>query len=217
MNPSRHDGRRRTAGGGSAVAVVAAALLLTPAARTACAQAVPGAAPAATVGLSASVAGLWDDETHLGRGPAVAVEISRPLGGYLRVGIESGWFGHTRDAGYLAAEGDVLHVMGRASLLAGPRRWRTRPFLGTGLGIARSSGTLTPRDPFFAPHERAQSWNLTRMAWELHAGVRAAIGDRWVVRPEVRAGVIGRGSAADGLETPLVRLQGGVAVEWAPR
>lgn len=31
------------------------------------------------------------------------------------------------------------------------------------------------------------------------------------IRPEVHLGAIG---AVDGLETPLLRLQGGVAVEW---
>lgn len=176
-----------------------------------------GDASGRTFGASVAVASLWDDETHLGRGPAVAGELNVPVGRHVRAGVEAGWFGHDRDAGYLAADGHVLHLMGRASLLVGPARWPTRPFIGGGLGVARSSGTLTSRDPFGVPTERRQSWKLTRVAWDLHLGVRAAAGDRWAIRPEVRAGVIGGAGDASGLETPLLRLQGGVAVEWAGR
>jgi hypothetical protein len=169
------------------------------------------------VGGSISAASLWDDETHLGRGLAVATEASMPLGHWVRVGVEAGWFGHDRDSGYLAADGHVLQLMGRGSLLAGPRHWRARPFLGAGLGLARSSGTLTTRDPFGTPAESNRPWGLTRLAWELHTGVRVAAGDRWVLRPELRAGAIGGASNTRVLETPLLRLQAGVAVEWAPR
>lgn len=52
-----------------------------------------------------------------------------------------------------------------------------------------------------------------RMAWALHVGVRNSHG-RWAIRPEVHVGAIGGAGAVDGLETPLLRLQGGVAVEW---
>ena len=170
-----------------------------------------------TAGASAALASLWDDETHLGRGAAFAVETSRSLGPHLRVGAEAGWFGHDRDSGYLAASGDVLHLMGRASWLVGPRAWRTRPFIGGGLGVARSSGTFTTRNPFATPDGTSQSWGLTRLAWELQLGVRGAAAERWILRPEVRVGAIGGTGRTGVLETPLLRLQGGVAVEWAPR
>lgn len=170
-----------------------------------------------TAGASAALASLWDDETHLGRGAAFAVETSRSLGPHLRVGAEAGWFDHDRDSGYLAADGRVLHVMGRASWLIGPRTWRTRPFIGGGLGLARSTGTLTTRDPFATPDEARQAWGLTRLAWHLHLGVRGAAGARWTLRPELRLGAIGGAGRTSALETPLLHLQGGVAVEWAPR
>lgn len=170
-----------------------------------------------TLGVSVSLASLWDDETHLGRGPAVAAEVTTPLGGYLRLGAEAGWLPHRRDAGYLAAEGHALHLMARATLFAGPPRWHTRPFLGGGLGLTRSSGTLTTRDPFGPSGDRRSSWALARAAWDLQLGVRSAVSERWVIRPEVRVGAIGGVGYADGLQTPLLRLQGGIAVEWARR
>lgn len=203
---------------GLAARLLAAAALLVPAtAATAQAQPAPGAWHDTTIGVSAAAAGVWDDETHLGRGLALAVDASRPLGGHLRAGVEAGWFGHDRDSGYLAADGKVLHLMGRASLLVGPREWRTRPFVGGGLGVARSTGRFTARDPLALPVERRTSWTLTRLAWEVHLGIRGAAGARWAIRPEVRAGVIGGTERTTALETPLLRLQGGVAVEWAPR
>lgn len=201
----------------------ALACALAIAGRLLVAGAPAGAQPASiradgsTAGVSVSLASLWDDETHLGRGPAVAAEASVPLGAHVRAGVEAGWFGHDRDSGYLAADGDVLHVMGRASLLIGPARWSARPFIGGGLGVARSSGTFTTRDPFVVPHERRQAWQVTGGAWDLHLGVRATAGNRWAIRPEVRAGVIGSAGSSAGLQTPLLRLQGGVAVEWAGR
>jgi hypothetical protein len=170
-----------------------------------------------TFGASLALASLWDDETHLGRGPAVTAEFTVPVGGHLRAGVEAGWFGHDRDSGYLAADGHVVHVMGRATVLVGPRHWRTRPFIGGAVGLARSSGTLTFRDAFSTPSEVRSRWGLTRGAWDVHLGVRAAAGRRWVLRPELRAGAIGGTGNTDALQTPLLRLQGGVAVEWAGR
>lgn len=176
-----------------------------------------GDASGRTFGASVAVASLWDDETHLGRGPAVTAECTVPVGGHLRAGVEAGWFGHDRDSGYLAADGHVVHVMGRATVLVGPRHWRTRPFIGGAVGLARSSGTLTFSDPFSTPSEVRSRWRLTRGAWDVHLGVRAAAGRRWVLRPELRAGAIGGTGNTDALQTPLLRLQGGVAVEWAGR
>lgn len=195
----------------------ALALCLLVAATPAGAQPASAGTDGRTVGLSLAFASLWDDETHLGRGPAVTAELTVPVGGHLRAGVEAGWFGHDRDSGYLAARGHVLHVMGRASLLVGPRHWRTRPFIGGAVGVARSSGTLTLRDPFSTPSEARRPWGLTRGAWDVHLGVRAATGRRWVVRPELHAGAIGGARRTDALEPPLLRLQGGIAVEWAGR
>lgn len=169
-----------------------------------------------TVGASLALASVWDDETHLGRGPAVAAEVTAPLGPHVRVGADVGWFPHRRDSGYLASRGHLLHAMGRASLFAGPARWQTRPFLGAALGLARSTGTLTFRDPFSPTGAEHDPWALTGLAWDVSLGVRHTAGP-WAVRPEVRLGAIGRAGATDGLETPLLRLQGGMTVEWAGR
>ncbi len=173
-----------------------------------------------TVGGSVALASLWDDETHLGRGAATAVEVSTPLGAHVRAGVDAGWFRHSRDSGYLAARGDVLHLMGRADLYVAPRTWTVRPFIGAAVGIARTTGALTlygsGSQGALAATTRTP-WTHTKTAWNLHLGARVAARSRLAVRPEVSVGAIGTTDTAGALELPLLRLQGGVAVEWALR
>lgn len=211
--PSRAVCERRVA---TALLAGAVVLLVSTAA-----GAQPAAPPAGgtTVGGSLALASLWDDETHLGRGAAAAAEVSMPLGAHVRAGVEGGWFPHTRDSGYLAASGDVLHLMGRADLLVAPRTWRTRPFIGAGVGLARSTGTLTLRTaaPGAAPAPTSRPWTHTRAAWNVRLGARITAGTRLAVRPEVSAGGIGSADTRGTLELPLLRLQAGVAVEWSLR
>lgn len=194
------------------VAWTAGAWLLAASPAFAQPASLPGNAP--SIGVAASLASLWDDETHLGRGAALAAEVNRPLGPHLRIGVEGGWFHHSRDSGYLIASGDVLQAAARVALLMGPREWRTRPFIGAGAGLSRSTGSLTTRDPLALPVELRREWTLTRPSVELHAGLRIAGHGRWAVRPELRAGVVGGSSDVSTIEPPLLRLQGGVAIEW---
>jgi len=177
-----------------------------------------------TVGGSVAFASLWDDETHLGRGVALAGEVAVPVGDHARVGVEGGWFGHDRDSGYLRADGSVASLMARASLLVGPHTWQARPFIGASAGVARSTGTLITASPGFGPGgaiptepDLRQPWTLTRAAWDVHLGVRVAASERLFVRPELRAGSIGGSGDKGVLEPPLLRLQGGVTLEWLVR
>ncbi|MCC6992177.1 MAG: hypothetical protein IT181_24440 [Acidobacteria bacterium] len=173
-----------------------------------------------TVGGSLALASVWDDETRLGEGVGLAAEASTPLGPHVRVGVESGWFRHTRDSGYLAANGHVLHLMGRADVFLAPRTWRARPFIGAAVGVARSTGTLS--FPTFGAGGASATttrlpWAHTQPAWNLRLGARLGAGERVAVRPEVSVGAIGTSDNAGALELPLLRLQGGVAVEWGLR
>jgi len=202
------------------LAVVVAAVALVANASAARAQSGATSASGVTVGASIAVASLWDDETHLGRGLATAAEISAPAGPHLRVGAEGGWFQHDRDSGYLAASGTVLHLMGRADLFLSPRTWRTRPFVGAALGVARSTGTLslqTSAPGGASATTSRQPWTHTQSAWNVRLGVRIAASSRLAFRPEVSAGSIGSSDTRGILELPLLRLQGGLAVEWGPR
>ena len=200
--------------------IVVTTTLLLVTTRAAHAQPAGARVTGATVGGTLAWASLWDDETHLGRGLVAAGEFTASVGTHLRVAAEAGWFGHDRDAGYLAADGTVLSLMGRASVLPGPSSWRARPLLGAGVGIARSTGTLSLQTSVAGPGstqpEIRSSWSLKHLAWELHAGVRVRANGRMAVRPEVRVGVIGGTRGDSGaVEPPLLRLQGGVAFEWA--
>lgn len=173
-----------------------------------------------TVGGSVALASIWDDETHLGNGVALTAEGSTPLGPHLRLGAEGGWFWHSRNRGYLAASGNVMHLMGRADLYLAPRTWTVRPFVGAAVGIARTTGalTLSTSGPLGALVATTRvPWTHTQTTWNLHVGTRVASSSRLAVRPEVSVGAIGTSDTAGALELPLLRLQGGVAVEWALR
>jgi hypothetical protein len=202
----------------AALVVSAVALFGVDAAR---AQApVTPRASGTTAGGTVALASIWADETHLGRGLAPAVEISMPLGPHVRAGLDAGWFHHARNAGYLAASGNVMHLMGRADLYLAPRAWTVRPFVGAAVGIARSTGALTlytsgPRGALLATTR--VPWTHTQIAWHLRAGTRVATSSRLAVRPEVSVGAFGTSDTAGALELPLLRLQGGVAVEWTLR
>jgi hypothetical protein len=213
--------RSRTARNRQQLTALLVSAVVLCAARAAQAQpAATAGANGTTVGGSVALASLWDDETHLGRGAATAAEVSTPLGPHVRAGLDAGWFRHSRDSGYLAARGDVLHLMGRADLLLAPRTWRARPFIGAAVGIARTTGTLSLYTSGAQGALVATSrlpWTHTEPAWNLHLGARIAASPRLAIRPEVAAGAIGRSDAPGALELPLLRLQAGVAVEWALR
>lgn len=175
---------------------------------------------AATIGGSVDVAGLADDETNLGNGVGVAAEASTRLGPFMRVGVEAAGYRHSRNSGYLAASSTLWHLLGRADLLLAPQGWRARPFVGTALGVAHSTGTLSVYT--FGPRGTTETmvrlpWTHTKPAWDLHLGVRIAASPRLAVRPELSAGMIATADTPGTLELPLLRLRAGVAVEWARR
>jgi hypothetical protein len=157
---------------------------------------------------------LWDDETLLGRGVPVVGGVGWLIADRVRLSSEVDWLAHSRDAGYLAAEGDEVSVLGRATYLFGAPESRVRPLAGAGVGFMRSTGRFTTRSTvpgangFPMPGPSVETpWTATRGVFELHAGVRIALHPRAAIRPEFRwGGSLGSGSST-GIEPPFLHLQ----------
>jgi hypothetical protein len=163
---------------------------------------------------------LWDDETLLGRGLPVAAGIGWLLGERVRVAADVDWLAHSRDAGYLAADGDLIRVLGRATYLFGAPGSRVRPLAGAGLGVMRSTGKLVMRsvlpgqNGFPTPGPSVESpWESTAGVFELHGGVRIAVNRRAAIRPEFRWGSSIGSSAGTGIEPPFLHMQAIVNVD----
>lgn len=208
----QHATRRVMTRPGAIMRTAAALVLATGLAATAEAQ--HSAARHADLSLGSGWGALWDDETNLGRGAPVAGGVSVTFGQRLRVGADVDWTKHVRDSGYLRADGDLVGVFARATLLFGDQASPVRPMFGAGVGALRSTGLFTVRTivagpagfPVPGPDEQ-QSWSLTRAAWDLHTGVRIALRDGIALRPEARwRSTFGSGAAA-GLEPPLLGVQ----------
>lgn len=191
----------------------------------------PPLASAQTLGSSGGIelsagtgiGSLWDDETMLGRGAPVRVSVGTPVGRWLLAG-DLDWLRHTRDAGYLASEGNMIGVFARASYLFRDPSARIRPVLGAGAGVIRSTGELRFSSlvhgldgrPVPGPTD-VSPWRLTRPAFDLHAGVRIRASDRVAVRPEVGWRATSRGARPETLETPLLHLRTMVNVDMRLR
>ena len=187
----------------------------------------PALASAQTLGSSGGIelsagtgiGSLWDDETMLGRGAPVRVSVGTPVGRWLLAG-DFDWLHHTRDAGYLASEGNMIGLFARASYLFRDPSARIRPLLGAGVGVIRSSGELRFSSLVPGPDGRpvpgptdVSPWRLTRPAFDLHAAVRIRASDRVAVRPEVGWRGTSGGSRPETLETPLLHLRTMVNVD----
>ena len=178
-------------------------------------------AEAQTVIGGVGIASSWDDETFLGRGPAVSGGVAQPLGRHTAVEGELAWLRQVRDAGYLAASGTPLVGTARLAWLFQSPGSHARPFASAGLAVMHSSGTLTTRStvrgPRGLPVERPASqraWSLTRPAFEVGAGVSIASGGRMAIRPELRWLFTRGPSPASAIEPPIWMIRGGVTVEW---
>ena len=163
---------------------------------------------------------LWDDETMLGRGVPVAGGIGWLIGERVRVAADVDWLAHSRNAGYLAADGDLIRVLGRATYLFGAPGSRVRPLAGAGLGVMRSTGKLAMpsivmgQNGFPALGPRVETpWESTAGVFELHGGVRIAVHRRAAIRPEFRWGGSIGSTSGTGIEPPFLHMQAIVNVD----
>jgi hypothetical protein len=201
-------------------AVTGLAVTLTLAVPSLVAAQTPGSP--ATIELSAGtgVGALWDDETMLGRGAPVRVSVGTLVAGRWLLGAEVDWLHHTRDSGYLAADGDLVGVLARAGFVFRDPAARVRPLVGAGFGVVRSTGELRFSSLVPGPDGRpvegptdVAPWTLTRPALDLFAAVRIRASDRVAIRPEVGWRATGAGTRPETLETPLVHIRTMVNVD----
>jgi hypothetical protein len=170
----------------------------------------------------AGVVSMWDDETFLGRGPAIAAGIAQPIGKDLQVEGEFTWASHHRDAGYLVADGRLLSGAGRLVYLFRSPEARGRPFVGAGAAVVRSDGHFLTRNfgpprlgaPTGSLAERA-GWSLVRGALEVSTGVAIAASSKLTIRPEVRSTWTAAGKpGALVLQSPIWMFRFAVGVGW---
>jgi hypothetical protein len=178
-------------------------------------------APSIRLGGSAGLIDLSDDETHLGRGPAIGGVVSKPIGGHAVIEGEVAGASHHRDAGYLTANGKPVFAVARAAFLFGERDQRTRAFASAGWHVIHSTGTFTmpalgpgPITPT-SPRE-SRDWSLTKSGLEFGAGVEVRTAGPWTFRPEFRvsgtASESGFSPSSSGIEPPILSWRVGVSV-----
>lgn len=170
----------------------------------------------ASVALTAgaAIAGHWDDETFLGRGPMAAVGASIAVTRFVDVESEVGYGTYHRSAGYLESRGKTKYAAARAVLTLAPSQWAVRPFVSAGGAWHASSGH------FISPgiEGRAVRTNWTTPlapSWEAGVGAEIRVSSRFSLRPEGRWTITARGSSdRNTIEAPLMSLRGGVTAIW---
>jgi hypothetical protein len=163
---------------------------------------------------------LWDDETMLGGGVPLGGGIGWLVADRLLLSADGEWFRHTRDAGYLIAKGDAWTGLGRATWLFGRPTSRVRATAGGGLGVMRSTGTLTIRSFFPGPlgmpvpgPDTSAPWRVTGAMFEVNGGVRMRVAERVALRPEMRWRWSAGGSRHSGIEPPFLTIGAVVRAE----
>lgn len=177
--------------------------------------------------VGGGMATLWDDETFLGRGPAIGAGVSAPITRGLSVEGEANWSALHRDSGYLAADSRLLSATGRLSFAFRDRSKRVRPFVSAGATWLRSTGhftrTIIVAGPDFRPMNAGterQDWKPTSLVgWEVGTGAEIRASSRLTIRPEVRWTF----TASDPtfrpgeLEPPLMGPRVGITLLWSAR
>jgi opacity protein-like surface antigen len=167
---------------------------------------------------------IVDDETFLGRGPVVAGGIARAVGANVSLEGEVSIASHHRDAGYLAADGTPVIASGRVLYTFRRVTDRSRPFVGGGIALVHSTGTLTTHDPSGPGHapspilETRRDWSITQAGLDLGAGVLIRAGDRLAIRPEIRwISTRANVPSTSTIEPPLWIARPSVSLVWRIR
>lgn len=172
-----------------------------------------------------SVTTQSDDETHLGSGPLLSIELSRPFARRFQWEGELSIARLRRDSGYLAATSTPVVGTARVTYFFLSPTSKARPFVSAGVALTRHRGHFIWTHsipgpggrPIEGPQER-HDWRLTKPGWESGLGVELRGNGRMWWRPEVRLGATqGNRDYAPGvdtLEAPILTIRGGLVVGW---
>lgn len=162
---------------------------------------------AAAVGVSKA----WDDEGGMGTGIDAGGSIGWQVTDHILLSAAIGRLAHERPTSFLSWDGRIWTLSARAAYGWRGRAARFWPFVAGGLGLMRSTGTITERraeDPFDRRSPEVldvRSWSYTGPLWEVGGGAELRFG-RTFVRPEAWCtwGMLDRGEASGVPEPPIV-------------
>jgi hypothetical protein len=161
-------------------------------------------------GVSLGFSKVWDDEGGIGTGMDVGASAGWLAGEHLDLSVALSTLAHDRPTSFLSWDGRLWMLSARAAYGPRARRARVWPFVAGGLGLMRSTGTITERaleGPFSPmPPEivDVRSWSFTGPLWEVGGGAEIRFG-RAFVRPEAwwTVGMLDRGERFGVPEPPI--------------
>lgn len=160
--------------------------------------------------FSLGLSKVWDDEGGIGSGADAGGSVGWQATDHLLLSAAVSTLAHERPTPFLSWEGRVSTFAARAAYGPRARTARFWPFVAGGIGLMRSTGTITERrdDPFDGqPPEvvDVRSWRYTGPLWEVGGGAELRFG-RAFVRPEAwwTWGMLDRGEAIGVPEPPIV-------------
>ena len=192
-----------------ACAALTSVLLIGPSPLASAQSATPDEArvhTAASLGFSKA----WDDEGGIGTGAEVGGTVGWLATDHLELLASVSTLAHDRPTPFLSWDGRVWMLSARVAYAPRARHARVRPFVAGGLGLMRSSGSITERGstgPFSRLRPEivdVRNWTYTGPLWEVGGGAELQFG-RMFVRPEAwwTVGMLDRGARIGVPEPPI--------------
>lgn len=175
--------------------------------------------------LAAALAGAWDDETFLGRGPTVGGGAAVAVTQHLSAEGEAGFGTNHRDSGYLKVEGTAFTATGRLSYAFRHREAAVRPFVSAGLLWRRSTDVLTSAYLVPGPNglpipgaTQRSTYRTSLGGYEFGTGLEIKASEHFKIRPEARWTMTKSDPSfkPGSLEPPIFGIRGGVTLVWTP-
>ncbi len=176
--------------------------------------------------LAAALAGAWDDETFLGRGPTVGGGAAIAITRNLSAEAEAAWGTNHRDSGYLKVDGTALTTTGRLTYSFRNRNAAVRPFVSAGVAWRRSTDVFasssvilgTNGQPVPGATQRS-TYRTSLGGYEFGTGMEIRASEHFKIRPEARWTMTKSDPSfkPGSLEPPIFVARAGVTLIWTPR
>lgn len=175
--------------------------------------------------LAAALAGAWDDETFLGRGPTVGGGAAIAITQNFSAEAEAVCGTNDRDSGYLKVDGTALTASGRLSYAFRSREAAVRPFVSAGVAWRKStdifttSSALPEANGLPVPGATQRTTYRTSLGgYEFGTGMEIRASEHFKIRPEARWTMTKSDPSfkPGSLEPPIFVARAGVTLIWTP-